>query len=772
MSGTASVAGEPLLPGDPERLGGHRLLGRLGAGGMGQVYLARSPGGRLVAVKTVHEHLADDPHFRERFRREAAAARSVTGAYTAAVVDADPQAPVPWLATAYLPGVTLRRAVVLTGPLPPAAVRALGGALAEALRGIHAAGLVHRDLKPSNVLVTGDGPRVIDFGIARGAGDRPGLTGTGDMIGTPGYMAPEQIVEGLPVSPATDVFALGAVLAYAASGRAPFGPGNAAVLLYRAVHDEPELADVPDESGLRELIADCLRKSPERRPDPEAVLRRTADRAAPLWWRTEPLRSLVTGAAAAQPPPEPETEPAPAPAPAPDDDTRRHRTAADLARSERRATLARRTLLVTGLAGVTGLIIYSTRLPTPDTGDGAPDWTVRQGSTAPGETRWTLTAASGEIDGMLATESGVVLHGTEGAGSFDGTVQARGAERGDRLWGTEATTAHPTAWGVGDGFLTAGDIGVPALDTATGHEVKTKDQLPSILGWFTIVGTTLICQYQDSEDPARNVTHALALRSGERAWRHTGPFDWRAPAVLGDSLLLTYGLGGTTPHPRCVGAYDGRTRWEYEGTDEAPLLVGGIARDRFALLTADGLVHVIDADDGGAVRRARKSGVTVSPGSTALDRLGKAGLLLSGEHLYGLAPDSGAVLWDRPALGLDTCWALRPGGTRTCVGAGGLLLHWSANSTLEAIDPSTGRPRWTARDLGDGPAQCPPAVAGDTVYAAAGGEVVALGSTDGKVRGRWPLTAPVTALTADRLGPYALTGRTTVSAHNAPRGAA
>ncbi|MFF2849236.1 PQQ-binding-like beta-propeller repeat protein [Streptomyces sp. NPDC058001] len=764
MSGTASPAGEPLLPGDPERLGGHRLLGRLGAGGMGQVYLGRSPGGRLVAVKTVHEHLAADPHFRERFRREAAAARAVTGAFTAAVVDADPRAAVPWLATAYLPGVTLRRAVSLTGPLPPAAVRALGGALAEALRSIHTAGLVHRDLKPSNVLVTGDGPRVIDFGIARGAGDRPGLTGTGDMIGTPGYMAPEQIVEGLPVSPATDVFALGAVLAYTASGRAPFGPGNAAVLLYRAVNDAPDLTDVPEEYGLRELIADCLHKSPERRPDPEAVLRRTADRAAPLWWRTEPLRSLVTGAGHIQPPAEPKSEPAPEPEP---EAVRRRRFAIDPARSDRRATLARRALLLTALGGLTGLIVYSTRLPDAGKGgDDVPDWTVRQGSTAPGAKRWTLTATSGAIDGMLVTESGVVLHGTEGIGSVDGTVQARAAERGDRLWRTEASTAAPTAWGVSEGFLTAGDVGVPARDATTGREPKTTDQLPSTLQWFTVVGTTLICQYEGSTDSAKNVTHAVALRSGERAWQDTDAIEWQAPAVLGDHLFLTYELGGRRPRPRCVGAYDGRTRWEYDGTEAAPLLVGGIARNRFALLTDDGLLHVIDTDDGSAVRRPRKLGVPVSPGSTALDRLGTVGLLLSGKDLYGLDPDTGAVVWNRPALGLDACWTPRPGGRRTCVGAGGLLLHWSSDRTLEAIEPSTGRRRWTVPDLGDGPAQCPPVVEGDTVYAAAGSEVVALRLTDRKERGRWPLNAPITALTADTRGPYTLTGRATVHAHN------
>ncbi|MEU2071928.1 serine/threonine-protein kinase [Streptomyces anulatus] len=317
----------PLLPGDPERLGAIRLLGRLGAGGMGTVYLGRTPGGRAVAVKTVHEHLAADPHFRERFRREAAAARAVTGAHTAAVLDSDPESSRPWLATAYLPGVTLRHAVAATGPLAPSAVRSLGAALAEALEAVHRAGLVHRDLKPSNVLVTADGPRVIDFGIARAISDH-GLTGAGDVIGTPGFIAPEQItgaiVTGAPVTRgavtgAADVFALGAVLVFAATGGSPFGSATPAVLLYRAVHEDPDLSGVPDE--VREVVTACLEKDPGLRPTVDQVLRATADPHPALWWRTEPLRSLVLGETAEQrveqPPRSPPRHPARRPRPGP-----------------------------------------------------------------------------------------------------------------------------------------------------------------------------------------------------------------------------------------------------------------------------------------------------------------------------------------------------------------------------------------------------------------------------------------------------------------------
>ena len=232
---------EPLTSTDPPLIGPYVLLGRLGAGGMGQVYLARSPGGRQVAVKVMHDALVREPSFRARFRHEVAAARQVGGIFTAPVVDADPDAEAPWLATLYVDAPSLADAVDPRGPA--AAGRrscALAAGLAEALLAIHAAGVLHRDLKPSNVLLAGDGPRVIDFGIARILDDSR-QTGTGLLIGTPAYMAPE-LVRGEAPSPASDVFSLGAVLCFAATGEGPFGTGPSHTLLYRVVHEEPELA--------------------------------------------------------------------------------------------------------------------------------------------------------------------------------------------------------------------------------------------------------------------------------------------------------------------------------------------------------------------------------------------------------------------------------------------------------------------------------------------------------------------------------------------------
>ncbi|MDX3313015.1 serine/threonine-protein kinase [Streptomyces sp. ME08-AFT2] len=253
---------EALKPTDPQQVGRYRISALLGAGGMGRVFLGRSPSGRLVAVKVVRAELAEDPGFRRRFAQEVAAARKVTGFYTAALVDADPDGSPPWLATAYVPGMALDQAVAAHGPWPVGPVRMLGAGLAEALEAIHAAGLVHRDLKPSNVLIAADGPRVVDFGISVAA-ESTALTRTGTILGTPGFMAPEQLT-GDPVTPATDVFAFGAVLTYAAVGTGPFGTGSAQSLNFRIAYEEPRLDRLPG-PGL-EIVARCLAKNPADRP--------------------------------------------------------------------------------------------------------------------------------------------------------------------------------------------------------------------------------------------------------------------------------------------------------------------------------------------------------------------------------------------------------------------------------------------------------------------------------------------------------------------------
>lgn len=270
------MALDPLADDDPAEIAGYRLGARLGSGGMGRVYLAFTRGGRPVALKVVRPDFSEDQEFRLRFRQEVAAARLVHGLYTAQVLDADPDASPPWLVTAYVPGPSLQQAVAEHGPMPPQTVLPLMAGVAEALQAIHGAGIVHRDLKPSNVLLAADGPRVIDFGIARAA-EATAMTRTGMRVGSAQYMAPEQ-AEGLPVAPAADVFALGSLATYAASGRPPFGEGSEAAILYRIVHAEPDLERC--HPSLRGLIGRCLAKDPAGRPSLDEIIRDCRQRTA------------------------------------------------------------------------------------------------------------------------------------------------------------------------------------------------------------------------------------------------------------------------------------------------------------------------------------------------------------------------------------------------------------------------------------------------------------------------------------------------------------
>ncbi|MFJ7270111.1 protein kinase [Streptomyces sp. NPDC099050] len=253
---------QPLKADDPEIVGGYRLAAVLGAGGMGKVYLSYTPGGRPIAIKVIRSEFSEDPEFRRRFQQEVRSAERVQGLYTAPVIDSDTEGSQPWLATAYVPGPSLAHAVAHHGALPPRSVLLLAVGVAEALTVIHGAGIVHRDLKPANVLLASDGPRVIDFGIARAA-DSTALTSTGVTIGTPAFMAPEQASTGT-ITPATDVFALGQIAAFAAIGSSVYGDGPSHAVLYRIVHEDPDLSELPQE--LRPLVTRCLSRDPADRP--------------------------------------------------------------------------------------------------------------------------------------------------------------------------------------------------------------------------------------------------------------------------------------------------------------------------------------------------------------------------------------------------------------------------------------------------------------------------------------------------------------------------
>ncbi|MFJ2831374.1 PQQ-binding-like beta-propeller repeat protein [Streptomyces sp. NPDC087263] len=296
---------------DPRRIGPFEVLGRLGAGGMGLVYLARSASGRRVAIKTVRTELAEDQLFRVRFSREVEAARAVSGFYTAAVVDADARAAVPWLATAYVPAPSLEEIVNECGPMPAQAVRWLAAGVAEALQSIHGAGLVHRDLKPSNVLVVEDGPRVIDFGIASGVSNTR-LTMTNVAVGTPAYMSPEQAKDSRSVTGASDVFSLGSMLVFAATGHAPFHGANPVETVFMLLREGPDLEGLPEE--LRPLIESCMKMEAAGRPNPADLQAQLAphlygsgsdDSGTASAWLPERAVSLIEARRGGRPPAKP-----------------------------------------------------------------------------------------------------------------------------------------------------------------------------------------------------------------------------------------------------------------------------------------------------------------------------------------------------------------------------------------------------------------------------------------------------------------------------------
>ncbi|MGN9758071.1 protein kinase domain-containing protein [Streptomyces sp. SD31] len=396
---------QPLQADDPPVVAGYRLAARLGAGGMGRVYLSHTQGGRPVAIKVVRPELADDPDFRRRFRREVEAARRVRGAYTAELIDAEAEGVPPWLATLYVPGPSLAEAVARRGPLPVPAVLWLVAGVAEALQAIHGAGIVHRDLKPSNVLLAADGPRVIDFGISLAA-DLTSHTATGSAVGTPPFMAPEQATAG-EVTAATDIFALGQTAAFAALGEPLYGSGPAASVLYRIVHEEPDLSRLPE--PLRPLIARCMAADPRERATPAEIVEWCRQRlgaeadagAGPAVWRD------VMG---------PEvTVPAPVPEPTrvqavPLVVTRPQPTVPDPRRAGRR-----RTALITAAAVTAGaLLLAGSAWMVADAGDRFRDWVAGAPST-PGPEESARTVGS-------STASPSAPGPVSGAG--DGTPEA------------------------------------------------------------------------------------------------------------------------------------------------------------------------------------------------------------------------------------------------------------------------------------------------------------------------------------------------------------
>ncbi|MFJ9820217.1 PQQ-binding-like beta-propeller repeat protein [Streptomyces sp. NPDC101151] len=529
-----------LHEGDPDALGGYRIVDRLGAGGMGVVYRARSRSGREVAVKVVHAQYAGDAVFRARFRQEIEAVRKVSGAFTAPVVDADPEAPRPWMATQYVPGRSLSAGIRADGPLRGAELRRLALGLVEALRDIHRAGVVHRDLKPANVLMAEDSPRVIDFGISRAAENQT-LTETGHMMGTPPFMSPEQLADARSVGPASDVFSLGALVVFAATGRGPFDADNPYLTAYRVMNEEPDLAAVTE--PLRTVLSRCLAKDPAARPGLDtlagefavALPESPSDETPTVPQRPEdpePTRLAEPARAA------PSSSSAPGAGPAPAEGEAVHGASAPRTRNRRLPLLA-------GVVGVLVAVLMAYLLGPLGGGDTAEGG----GSPSPAATRW------GDLPGGWRPWQTTVL-----------AAAARGVQRPRAPQGPDSAGQPSCALSAGSVYC-GGNSTLPVrVDAVTGRVLWRADTDPPGLepnrynSMVIGVHEGVVLVRESVLNTAANDTAAsvVAFRAadGRRMWSRPMRDDL-APAVLVGGLVLT--LDGPTVTARSP--RDGSARW-------------------------------------------------------------------------------------------------------------------------------------------------------------------------------------------------------------------
>jgi len=501
---------------DPSEVGGYRIEDRLGSGGMGVVYLARSASGRRLAIKVVHGQYADDDEFRTRFSREVAAARQVSGAFTAPVVDADADAPRPWMATLYIPGKNLGTHVRDHGPLPPDRLRELAAGLAEALRDIHRAGVVHRDLKPANVMLADDGPRVIDFGISRAAefGVADALTQTGRVMGTPPFMSPEQFSSPHEVGPAADIFSLGAVVAYAATGRGPFDSPSPWETATRVVEGTPELDGIPSE--LRPFAELCLEKHPKSRPTPDELLTLLRDG----------------------------TRPGPRPAP---DETPGPPTRLDRPRSKRR-----RRLVIASSVGALLLAVTASAAVVRLTGGGS----VRS-DLPPGWREWHAAAKASDDGSGAFTSCGAT--GTSLVCAGDDVKAARfSLATGKHTW-LRPVDSTPDDSGSDEGSVLgarAGRVFVYANDetektsddtvtTVAHYSVQSVNATTGQVIWKTRVGDGENALAPDLEDGgARVIPEGVVTRVGDDALSYAlldaddGAVRWKRPMPKGQTCVV------------------------------------------------------------------------------------------------------------------------------------------------------------------------------------------------------------------------------------------
>ncbi|TDD92959.1 serine/threonine-protein kinase [Actinomadura darangshiensis] len=655
----------PLEPEDPREVGGYRLLGRLGAGGMGQVFLGRSASGLTVAVKVIHARYADDPKFRARFRREVGTARAVSGAFTASVIDADADASSPWLVTTFLEGRPLNEAVAEHGPLPPPAVAALGAGLAEALISIHRAGIVHRDLKPHNVMLSPDGPRVIDFGIAH-AEDISAITRTGAVIGSPGYMSPEQ-ARGNGTGPPGDVFSLGAVLAFAATGTGPFGRAQMQIMVYRVVHEEPDLGGVTD-PRLRSIIAACLDKDPSRRPAPRLLLH----------W----LGTAAPQGVAWLPPP----------------------MAASIAQATTQVAVGRkpigRRVLLSGGAGAVALAatgaVAAAVLDAPEKAK-APDGRL---------VRTFATGGAVAADPILADAGRRVI-----VGSDSGRLVAFDTRNGSQIWSypEKADRQAPfKAAPAGTGpalYAVSGDGRLHAVDAASGRGLWTTTHTDHVTGTVPVLGDRLIFVLTGStaENKAVNVYDPEGRLKGQIPNVMGAPTAGRSHS--GEALVYLSVLGG-------VAAYDAGTgRLKEQASSQAPissvLLKGG--NGILYGIDIQGQIWAYSPRDNSQIWGPRR------PGGS--DKALPAGLPeISGSEAYVTDKDGFLYAVDADSEWTAPKWTFRADAPfDTAPRSDGKLVYAvSTDGYLHAVNRVGGKEVWRFRTAGNGRAR--PVFHGDTVY--------------------------------------------------------
>ena len=675
------------LPTDPRQIGPYRVVRRLGAGGMGQVFLGRSPAGRMVAIKVIHPSMADDENYRARFRREITAARAVGGVYTAPVVDADPDASPPWLAIAFLQGMSLQETVKRHGPLPPPAVRMLGAALAEALRSIHGAGVVHRDLKPSNVMLTPEGPRVIDFGIARPT-EATTLTKTGATLGTPAYMSPEQ-ASGEEAGPASDIFSLGGVLTYAATGVGPFGQGAVHEVVYRVLHTEPALDGIVD-PGLRTLVAACLEKDPARRPGPDWLLAQlSADQVAfpqGTHWLPPNVAHDVAQRVQATVPSGP----------------------------------SRRGLLALGVGGAlaAGLL----------TAGGAGYVLLRDD----GPALWTYRLPEGmQVRTRLVVHGGTVF--VFASERLTGETVAIEARTGKRKWRGSFTAARDSSAAMLDGrgfvYDSSGEV-LTGFDTATGRTLWTQRLKTFGLAPAPVASAGVVC-LAGSEETGEYGVYAFDAASGTPRWRFGVDDIARSGAAVSGNMCYAATRNGFV---HGIDLATGSVRWRGRtgaGSHVTPMVTG----DLVAVLTQDGVVHGFDAADGRRRWRTPLGDGAAADSPDAVAAGVSGGIVFVAGHdgvLYAVDAATGRERWRRPG-GRPGLTAGQRGYAIPSVG-GGLAVTTDNEGTVTALDAATGRPRWE-RGVSSGLRERP-LIGGSLVYWGGTGGLYVLDLATGRIRHR------------------------------------